>query len=302
MRWAVAVVVLLHLGIASADDKTWWSFVEVPGAGYYWQYRSILPVDATTTTLAALEEESLTEEVCPEGMVHVRGEMLQGGVERLQDRVCVEWLGGPDAVVKRCARFDRDMWLELSADLRREPMDFCIDRFEYPNVLGAHPAVSVSWNEATRICQVRGSRLCTEDEWTFACEGEEGIPYPYGYERDSEACNIDRPWLDYHDYPSLTPRRQAEGALSALWQGAASGVFPECVSEFGVYDMTGNLDEWTTSTSDTGYASIMKGGYWSNVRNRCRPATRVHAPSFVFYQQGFRCCTDVDEEFELAAN
>ncbi|MFS8071048.1 MAG: hypothetical protein ACMG6S_32165, partial [Byssovorax sp.] len=38
--------------------------------------------------------------------------------------------------------------------------------------------------------------------------------------------------------------------------------------------------------------SILKGGYWGPVRTRCRPATRSHDENHLFYQEGFRCCTD----------
>jgi formylglycine-generating enzyme required for sulfatase activity len=198
----------------------------------------------------------------------------RGSIEWMQNSVCIEWLDPADAPVRRCGRFDRDAWLEMSANLPTKEMDFCIDRFEYPNRIGEYPAVLVSWNEASAICGRSGQRLCTEDEWTFACEGEEASPYPYGYERDSTRCNIDKPWRNSHDqesYGSLRPRASAGRALSLLWQGAASGEYPECTSPFDVYDMTGNVDEWTTSVSTTGYPSIMKGGYWGPVRE-CRPS------------------------------
>ena len=81
--------------------------------------------------------------------------------------------------------------------------------------------------------------------------------------------------------------------LDRLWQGEASGHAPRCRSPFGVYDMTGNVDEWTTSVMPGERPSILKGGYWGPVRTRCRPSTRAHGETFSFYQQGFRCCSDV---------
>jgi formylglycine-generating enzyme required for sulfatase activity len=60
---------------------------------------------------------------------------------------------------------------------------------------------------------------------------------------------------------------------------------------FGVYDLIGNVDEWTRSAV-RGRPSILKGGYWGPVRTRCRPTTRAHGESHAFYQQGFRCCAD----------
>jgi formylglycine-generating enzyme len=306
MKWITTISILIMSETAFAQDSTTWMLVEIGEAGRYWQNQSTVPEDAISQALRTIESELESlgiweREQCPQGMVHVEGAMMtlrHGSIEWLQDRACIEWLDPPDATVRRCSRFDRDTWLEMSSDLPTREMDFCIDRFEYPNRIGEYPAVSVTWYEATEICTSMGRRLCSEEEWTFACEGEEATPYPYGYERDSAACNIDRPWLDYSDvesFGSLSPRSNAGQAISLLWQGAASGEYPECRSPFGVYDMTGNVDEWTTSVRSTGRQSIMKGGYWSGMRNRCRPSTRVHGPSFVFYQQGFRCCSDTQE-------
>ena len=168
-----------------------------------------------------------------------------------------------------------------------------MDQFEFPNRKNSNPWIFVNFNESEELCKQQGKRLCSEDEWTFACEGEEAKPYPYGYDRDQNACVIDRPWLAYH--PSgLRPRDQAFVELDRLWQGEPSGSMPRCKSDFGVYDLTGNVDEWTTKVRPEGkYKSILKGGYWSRVRTRCRPSTRSHNENHIFYQQGFRCCSNI---------
>ena len=59
--------------------------------------------------------------------------------------------------------------------------------------------------EAEAICKKASKRLCTENEWTFACEGEEVRPYPYGWTRDATACVIDRAWRPFAE-GALQPR------------------------------------------------------------------------------------------------
>lgn len=81
--------------------------------------------------------------------------------------------------------------------------------------------------------------------------------------------------------------------IDRLWQGEASGTRPRCRSVFGVYDLTGNVDEWTSSVRAGERPSILKGGYWGPIRARCRPSTRMHNENFTYYQQGFRCCRDL---------
>jgi len=102
---------------------------------------------------------------------------------------------------------------------------------------------------------------------------------------------MDRPWRPFTE-GALQPRdsEKARAELDRLWQGEPSGTRPKCRSPFGVYDLTGNVDEWTRSVNPTGYASILKGGYWGPVRARCRPSTRAHGEDFIDYQQSFRCC------------
>jgi sulfatase modifying factor 1 len=180
---------------------------------------------------------------------------------------------------------------------------FCIDEFEHPNVRGALPTVMVTYWQAKSTCEQSGKRLCMDDEWTMACEGPERMPFPYGWRRDSSACNIDNPYIEpnndalfqlgkAHGHPEL---REQELNRLARWHGV--GDRPRCVSGYGVFDMTGNVDEWAERSSGT-YTSIpfkstLKGGHWAKgARNRCRPETATHDPAFHWYAHGFRCCSE----------
>lgn len=169
------------------------------------------------------------------------------------------------------------------ASSERKHLRFCMDKYEYPNEPGALPVSWKSWYEAKSMCESKGKRLCKDYEWTFACEGPEIKPYPYGdgLHRDHQACNTARKWKDY----TKTPKDE-------LYQGEPSGSRQSCVSPFGVYDMPGNVDEWAVSSSGKPYPSVLKGGHASFVRNACRPATDGHGPTFSLYETGFRCCSE----------
>lgn len=262
--------------------------------GKNWQIVAAGPEDPAVT-----DAQEGTRGDCPPGMIEVGGRMKLDGslgtVEDLQRQACSSWInrGFPE----RCAVFDADKWRSLSRDLPTRLMHFCVDRFEYPNVKGAYPIIMVTWREAAALCEERGARLCSEDEWTFACEGEEALPFATGYVRDASACVLDRPWRLVNE-AVLGERTGAsvQDEIDDLWQGEASGTSPRCRSPFGAYDMIGNVDEWTRSTQESGLRSILKGGYWGPVRTQCRPSTRVHDEDFYFYQVGFRCCSDVPVE------
>jgi hypothetical protein len=174
---------------------------------------------------------------------------------------------------------------------------YCIDRYEWPNQRGARPEVMNNFYQAQVKCAAAGKRMCTESEWTMACEGPEHKPYPYGYVRDATKCNGDRAW-DNPDMKKVAKRDRAE--LERLWQGVPSGSQPECVSDFGVYDLPGNADEVVASENYTStwrgkYDSVTTGGPWyRGVRNQCRPKIYTHDEGFYYYYLGFRCCSEPD--------
>ena len=226
---------------------------------------------------------------CPAGMLLVDGDYCQ-----VVGHVCLKRIDGP---VERCEKYAEPPICEGQIQKKR----FCIDRFEYPNLEGVRPAVMVNWMEAKAACEGEGKRLCTGSEWTLACEGAERVPYPYGYTRDSTACNIDRPHPDVDEQALLNPR-DVSTEVARLGSRVASGEMARCKSPYGVQDMTGNVDEWVVNEKHFGpapsdgserpFVSGLKGGYWGPVRNRCRATTTFHNEWFRFYQIGFRCCAN----------
>jgi formylglycine-generating enzyme len=231
----------------------------------------------TTATPAPIEAVA---GVCPKGMTEVEGDYCAHVEE-----TCLHWLDPEEKL--RCAEFAP----ATRCDGKTVHKHYCIDAYEYPNEPGANPVVMKTWYEARDACSAEGKRLCGDSEWTLACEGQERMPYPYGYARNADACNIDKPHPDVDEKAIANPAtRDAE--VERLWQGEPSGSREACVSPYGVHDMTGNVDEWVTNESAKPYKSGLKGGYWGPVRDRCRPMTTAHNEDFQFYQIGFRCCSD----------
>jgi len=220
---------------------------------------------------------------CLAGMVLVEGAMCVN-----VDQRCLRWLDEPTQM--QCAEFEQP-----KCTGRRRPVSVCVDRYEYPNRAGVLPIVAVSWYEARRLCTAQGKRLCTESEWTFACEGETFQPYPYGVRRDRRACRIDyQPAAP--DHARLRDPRTTVDESARLYGALPSGTMARCVSSTGVHDMTGNVDEWVVNEDGVPFNSALKGGWWGPIRARCRPATTAHNEGFIFYQIGFRCCADPQAE------
>jgi formylglycine-generating enzyme required for sulfatase activity len=226
---------------------------------------------------------------CAAGMVEVKGSYCA----RLE-QTCVKWIGKDGKKQDRCAEYAPGTRC-LDAPGATRAKHFCIDQHEYPNKVGEKPVVAVTWEEARDTCASVGKRLCGSEEWTVACEGPEHLPYPTGYTRDKNACNVDKPYIVPNNakYSNLATRAEE---VTRVDQRAPSGANQACVSAYGAFDMVGNVDEWVVnergSANQAPYRSGLKGGYWGPVRNRCRPMTTAHNQWHSGYQVGFRCCSD----------
>jgi formylglycine-generating enzyme required for sulfatase activity len=223
---------------------------------------------------------------CPDDMVEVAGEWCP-----MVEQFCVRQVDPRHPERDRCAEFAKTGRC-LGAPSTKH---FCIDRYEWPNKRGEKPVVAVDWLTAQGECSAAHKRLCYDSEWTLACEGAERLPYPYGFVRNAEACNVDRPYIMPDDARWADPKNRPAEILR-LDQRDPSGRRESCVSPYGVYDMTGNVDEWVVNEhgreKEKPYVSGLKGGYWGPVRDRCRPMTTDHNQWHTGYQIGFRCCAD----------
>jgi len=133
----------------------------------------------------------------------------------------------------------------------------CVDKYEFPNKAGSLPKGNVSYEEAKKDCEKEGKRLCTAQEWQWACSGKDGKIYPYGNGYSKEKCNTNEK------------------------RPVASGNRIKCTSPFGINDMVGNVFEWVSGKNDE--PKLMGGPY-----SKCQTVTSGVGGAKP--QTGFRCC------------
>ena len=162
---------------------------------------------------------------------------------------------------------------------------------------GVVPQAHISRDAAARACAAADKRLCSDDEWTTACQGKTPTLYPYGDEYKEGRCNDhgtspllqlfgQKPSLELYGYEAMNDPRlnQVAGSL------AKTGHFRKCRNGFGLQDMVGNLHEWTADPAGT-----FRGGYYLDTRingEGCKYVTKAHAPTYHDYSTGFRCCSE----------
>ncbi len=151
---------------------------------------------------------------------------------------------------------------------------FYIDVLPWPNEAFAIPTTNVSRDEAERLCESKGKRLCTELEWERACKGPDNTRYEYGTTYDARICGAGQP-------ADSSARR-------------SSGDRVGCRSAFGAREMHGGASEWTDSTWGRGGnrdAGVVRGGNdpAGEIASRCAFARPMN-PDARSPATSFRCC------------
>lgn len=167
-----------------------------------------------------------------------------------------------------------------------EGVPFWIDAYEFPNRAGEKPATYANLEEARAACGAAGKRLCTAAEWRTACAGPDGARrYPYGPTFASGRCHL-----------SASPPSGHTSMMDPDTLVTPAGTYPACRTPEGVWDLSGNVEEWVLDNWN-GLEGMLEGGAWYTYsgyadctgRYSREPDYRID-PSRKVFSAGFRCC------------
>jgi len=259
-----------------------------------------------TTTRRPTPAPSVAPVACPSDMVSVEGRFC---IDRFEASLINHITGAPlspdypvakstTGLVVKAWRGGR--WHTGDLHARATPLPpllRAVDAVVAPratNRAWAIPSGYVSGRVAASACRNAGKRLCSHDEWSYACRGEDNTKFPYGAAYEPGACNVHRdahPALQLHGNAStghLDPRLNRVVATDGPML-RRTGSTPRCVSRWGddgVYDMVGNLDEWVKLKK----GAFAGGFYARRTRKGCGAAITVHPTRYMDYSLTARCC------------
>ena len=191
---------------------------------------------------------------------------------------------------------DTTAWIKDFSYSYNEPMH---NDYFWHDAYTDYPVVGVSWEMASAFAhwrtmyknnyqktlkkgsRVANFRLPSEAEWEYAARGGlQSATYPWGgpYTMDSEGCFL----------ANFKPNRGDYAADDALYTVEAKSFWP---NDYGLYNMAGNVSEWTRSAYDKGayefdsglnpnvtdttnLRKVIRGGSWKDVSYFLRVSTR----------------------------
>ena len=217
---------------------------------------------------------------------------------------------------------DTLVWIRDFTYSYNEPMSK--KYFAHP-AYGNYPVVGVNWKQATAFCEWRSAylnsfleskkrmpesdfRLPTEAEWEYAARGGRSqVPFPWGgpYLRNKKGCLL----------ANFKPGRGNYPEDGAMYTVRADAYWP---NDFGLYNMAGNVAEWTSSLYYEGAYNfqhdmnpdirwtandkepprmkrkVVRGGSWKDVGYFLQNSSRTYeyqdtTKSYI----GFRCVIDL---------
>ena len=154
-----------------------------------------------------------------------------------------------------------------------------------------HPMTMVSWFGAWGYCGYYDWRLPTEIEWEKAARGTDTRPFPWGDEIMRENANFYASRDPFEDMKTFGSRTSPVGFYNGKTYNGY--VTLDSASPYGMYDMAGNVWQWTGNVYEGMHYRFMRGGSKDTYDMDLRIWVRNNAtPSYFSPGVGFRCARD----------
>lgn len=260
------------------------AWVQIPaGEFYFGQHKEevateayeIMVTDVTTAQYADFLNRALAD-----GYVRLDGGQIVG-----------YYPGDVFHGVKHEEPIDAGDWIFIPLDDPSQRIRFDGTTFAVQAGYENHPMTMVSWFGARGYCEYNEWRLPTEVEWEKAGRGTDTRPFPWGEEIARENANFYASRDPFEDMGSFGSRTTPVGFYNGNIYG--DYVTLDSASPYGLYDMAGNVWQWTGDVYEGMHYRFMRGGSKDTYEMDLRLWVRNNAtPTYFSPGVGFRCARD----------
>ncbi len=263
------------------DPNTW---VQVPaGEFHHGQFDEIVSTEAyeimvtdvTTAQYAGFLNTALTD-----GTVKMDGEKIVGF-----------YPGDKFHGIKHEEKIEAGDWLFTPLDDPSQRIKFDGSTFSVQSGYENHPMTDVTWFGAWGYCKYFETRLPTEIEWEKAARGTDERPFPWGNEIQRGNANFYSSRDPFEDMSTFGSRTSPVGFYNGQTYDGFQTV--DSASPYGLYDMAGNVWQWTGDVYEGMHYRFMRGGSKDTYDMDLRIWVRNNAtPTYFSPGVGFRCVRD----------
>jgi formylglycine-generating enzyme required for sulfatase activity len=167
------------------------------------------------------------------------------------------------------------------------------DRFDVQPGYDDHPMTMVSWFGAWGYCDFYGWRLPSDDEWEKAARGTDNRPFPWGDDLSTQHTNF----INSRDPFERIFERAGGTTPVGLYDGRSHGgyVTLDGRSPHGLFDMAGNVWQWTGDVREGTHYRSLRGGSHTSYAYNLRIWSHNNAdPTHTSPTVGFRCARSIE--------
>ena len=260
------------------DPDTW---AQIPAGEFYFGQHDeiastdtyeIMVTDVTTTQYADFLNEALAA-----GYVRIDGDQVLGF-----------YPGDEFRGVKHEERIDAGDWIFVPLNDPSQRIQFDGTIFTAQPGYEIHPMTMVSWFGAWGYCGYYDYRLPTEMEWEKAARGTDTRPLPWGDEILRTNANFYASRDPFEDMRSYGSRTTPVGFYNG--NSYDGYITLDSASPYGLYDMAGNVWQWTGDVYEGMHYRFLRGGSKDTYDMDLRLWVRNNAtPTYFSPGVGFRC-------------
>lgn len=257
------------------------SWAQVPaGEFYFGQHEDVESTEAyeiMVTDVTAQQYSDFLNAAVADGTLKVEGDSVLG-----------YYPGDEFRAVKHELEIKAGDWEYIPLADPSQRVKFDGTRFTVQAGYENHPMTMVTWFGAWGYCQYYDASLPSETQWEKAARGTDTRPFPWGEEILRENANFYSSRDPFEDMGSFGSRTSPVGFFNGRTYDGYGTL--ESASPYGLYDMAGNVWQWTGDVYEGMHYRFMRGGSKDTYDMDLRVWVRNNStPTYFSPGVGFRC-------------